>query len=261
MANNPTRIAYVDSKIQYGRGRAAQVLGQPCNVYRNRKGITNNSLMAKSPFYSNFPIRFRRITQKFAIEDQIFDMLCFVGLCDNLKLKLGDLIQETGYKADAANIYTFVQARPTRESLFIRCESCSFITRPYPTAGAAEQLPAVGPKVIPGWGGFQKATEQILVLVNGRYGFKSDPGGLPPAVVQVGIQQTTHLRDAHDPDFPTRAFRERFMLYIPPTPGEELNELDIINAGNGDRYQIGTILQTPDAGIAGWMVIGERMAV
>jgi len=260
MPANPTRIQYIDSKIQYGRGKAASVLGQPYDVYRLTPN-TQNSMMATQPYYGNFPIRFRRTSKKIAIEDQTFELLVFVGLCDNLKLKIGDLVQEVGYEAEEANIFTFVQARPTRESLFIRCECASFITRPYPSAGAANQLPPSGPVEVFGWGGYQKATEQILTLVNGQYGFTSDPGSTPAAAVQVGLQQMSHIRDSNAPKFPTTAFRERFQMYIPPTPGEELNELDIVNSGNGDRYQISTILNTPDAGVAGWITIGERMAV
>jgi len=261
MATQPTRVAYINSKVQYGRGKAANVLGQPYDIYRNVLGKTNNSLMAYPPTYGNFPIRFRRTSKKIAIEDQTFELLVFVGMCDNRKLVLGDLVQEVGYEAQEENVFTFVQARPTRESLFIRCECPSFITRPYPTAGAASQLPQSGPVEVVGWGGYQKDTEQVLTLVNGRYGFESATANLEAAAVQVGLQQMSHIRDSNDPKLPTRAFRERFQIYIPPTPGEELNELDIVNAGNGDRYQIATILQTPDAGVAGWIMIGERMAV
>jgi hypothetical protein len=129
-----------------------------------------------------------------------------------------------------------------------------------PTAGQAAQLPPAGAVIIEGYGGYQKDTEQVLTLTNGFYAF-SGLSGAQPASIQCGIQQLNRVRDGKDPKWPTVAYREHFLAFIPPTPGEELSEKDTINAGNGDRYVIMSILQVPNAGFEGWVCICERKAV
>lgn len=270
MANNNTgpyfpfitsfgTLEVLDQAIQIGRGAAAAVIGQTYGVYRLGNS-TNVSVLAQNPIYTTFPARIRRIATKDAIEDAIFDLVCFEATCDNRSLQIGDTFVENGYGSLSSNIYTLVQFRPTRETLWIRCESNCAMTRPMPTAGQAAQLPSAGAVTVLGYGGYQKDTEQILTLVDGLYGY-SDTPGLTPASIQIGIQQLNRIRDSREPKFPITAYREHFLAYIPPTPGEELNELDRINAGNGDRYQIASILQTADAGVAGWICIVERMGV
>lgn len=249
----------IDEAIQVGRGAAAAVIGQNYDVYR-LSDSTNGSILSGSPVYTNFPARIRRISTKTAIEDAIFDLVLFQATCDNRALLVGDTFQETGYEAQEAGVYVMVQARPTRETLWMRCESNCALSRPMPTAGQAAQLPSSGAVAVLGYGGYQKDTEQMLTLVDGLYAYSSVPG-LSPASVQVGIQQLNRIRDSKDPPFPVTAYREHFLLYIPPTPGEELNEMDRINAANGDRYQIASILQTADAGLAGWITICERLGV
>lgn len=250
----------IDGVIQLGRGVEAAVWGQTHSVYRLTDS-TNNSVMAQTPLFTNYPARIRRTRSKEVIEDAVFDLVVFIATCDNRELVLGDTFQETGYGAQSSNIYTFAQVRPTRETVWIRTELNCTLTRPMPTAGQAAQLPASGPAEVLGYGGYQKDTEQVLVLANGEFGF-SGVAGLMPASVQVGVQQLNRVRDSNEPkQMPTRPYREHFLAYIPPTPGEELNEKDIINAGNGDRYVIMSLLQTADAGIAGWICICERKAV
>src|SRR5580704_10290457 len=139
-----TRVKYIDGKIQYGRGRAAQVLGQTHDVYRLTEQ-TNDSVLGEKPTLVDFPARIRRTTSKMVLEDTIFDLIAYVALCDNTKLVLGDTLKETGYKSQSANIYTYAQQRPTRETVFMRTETNSFLSRPMPTAGQAAQLPASGP--------------------------------------------------------------------------------------------------------------------
>lgn len=254
-----TRIAYIDGKIQYGRGKAASVLGQTYNVYRLLP-TTSVSVLAQNPLYANWPARIRRTTDVKAIEDQIFKLLVFRATFNSLNFLVGDVMQETGYKAQAEGVYVFVQSRPTRESLWMRAESNCTISRPTPTAGQAAQLPASGALIARGYGGYVKDTEWPLTLTNGRYAFTDIPG-MSPATIPVGIQQELRVADSREPKFPVTAYRERFLIFIPPTPGEEINEMDRVNAGNGDRYQIASILQTASVGVSGWICIAERLGV
>jgi hypothetical protein len=258
-------LPLLDGVIQMGRGIAAAVIGQTYDVRRLTQPIpATGSISSQIPVWTNFPARLRRITSKLAIEDDIWGLICFEATCDNRQLQLLDELTETGYEAMTNGCYIYAQARPTRETLWMRAESNIAITRMMPTAGAAAQQPSAGWVAdTVGLGTVQKDTEHVLTLNNGVYAFSG--AGASPASIQCGLQPTTKLTDTSKSSaagsWPTALYREKFLAYIPLLPGEQLVELDRLNFPNSDRYEIGTIYTSETTGIAGYLLILEKLGV
>lgn len=256
----------LDGIIQMGGGIDAGINGQPHDVRRlTCPSPANTSISSQDPVLEGFPCVMRRTTSKVKIEDAIFDLVCFEGTCDNRLLELGDLFQETGYKARANGIYTFVQARPTRESLFIRTESNIAITRPMPTAGQMAQQPASGWAAAPDltWGGIDKVNESVLTLCDGVYAFAGVNAS--PASIQCGLQPINKIKDTSRSvaagKWPVALYREAFLAFVPFLPGETISELDRLNFPNSDRYEVMLVHTSEETGVNGYVCIVEKLGV
>jgi hypothetical protein len=251
-------LPLIDEAIQIGRGAAAGVLGQTYSIYRLDSN-TNGSITNNDPVYTGYPARVRRTTSKPAIENVTFELLIFEATCDNRVLVNGDVIVQYGYENDFS-VFTYAQARPTRETLWARTEAAASITRPMPTAGAAYQQPSSGVvATIPGYSGFAKTFEWPLQLKNGLYSFAENPGSYQ-AAVQVGIEPLARVRDGNM-KLPTALYREHFLVYCPLLPGEMLQELDRIRLPNQDCYEVCLMHSTESVGFTGYICIVERINV
>lgn len=279
MGTGATRSAYIDSKVQYGKGRAASVLGQTYTVFRNPTYSTNlpspninGSLTASAPVLANYQAYVERTTSKKLIENAAFDILIYDVTCDNRQLVLQDLLVQTGYENDGSVfVMAFRRPVPPYVTLWVRTESTCTITRPYPIAGQAAQQPTSGPRETKGWGGVTKQGEQFLTLVNGAYSFVSATDinpktNLPylPATVYCGLQATAKISDTAKSSaagaIPTAIYRERFAIYIPDLPGVVLNELDRVNGPNNDRFEIMLYHNTDAVGLTGYVTVAEKLS-
>lgn len=253
-----TRIAYIDGKVQRGRGKASNVLGQTYTVQRLSAAV-NGSITNASPLYTGFPASVAKAS-KMKIENQTFDLQVFTATCDNRNLQIGDLLTETGYGSDGG-AFTLAQKRPLRETILVRTESSITITRPKPAGGQASQQPLQGSTIAPGYLGVNKAGEWPLTLANGMYAF--EPTG-SPAVVPCGLQPLNRVRDGAKGDaagrLPTALYREHFLAYLPLLPGETLNELDRLNFGNSDRYEVALFFTSAQRGFSGYICIVEKLS-
>lgn len=250
-----TRIAYVDRKVQYGRGRAAAVLGQTYDVHR-LDNTTNNSIITGSPVLSSFPAYLDK-AKRGDLENVIFDLLAVQMTCDNSKLRLGDILVETGYESNAGQ-YAFAQRRPLKPSIFIRVERNVNITRPNPLAGQAGEQPTSGSVVATDYIGVTQASELYLTLTNGQYNFAS--AGLM-ASVPFGLQPQNRIRGPHKPDFPTQVEETQFLGYLPALPGVQILENDVVNSDAGDRYRVAQPYQSDDVGLVGSVLILKKIMV
>jgi len=260
-----TRIEYLDSKIQYGRGKAATVYGQTFNIYR----LTNQSgsILDGHPIFADFPLSPIK-TGKGKVENQVYDLQIFDAAFDNTLLKLGDYFVEVGQFDDREPDHLiFAQRRPFRgRSLMIRCESNVTITRPQPLGGGSGQQPRSGGIRAPGYIGITKKNERGMLLANGMYFFSnslvttpianSEASGL--AAVPAALLQLNRIRDATIPKLPVSLFREHFVIYIPPLNGIMLQELDRLNFQNSDRYEIGSLFLSEE-GFVGNIAICEKL--
>lgn len=246
----------IDGAIQAGRGAAASVIGQTYNVYR-LTSTTNNSIVSGTPLYTGYPSIMRKAS-KAKIENEIFALQAFIGTCDNRVLQLGDVLTETGYEGETDNVFTFVQVRPAQVSVFVRTEANCAITNPRPHAGQSTQQPVSGSSYQTGYGGTDDASEWILELVNGLYGFTNAPGATP-ASVQCGIVPLNRLKDGSDLGTPTDLPRAHYVVYVPNLPGQPLDTFHRIKFPNGDKYEILSFVNSDDAGFQGYVCICEKV--
>jgi hypothetical protein len=258
-----TTIARIDAKIQRGRGKAAQKLGQTYDI-RRANSRTNIGIGTTRAVITGFPSRLRRITSKNILENQTFEILTFQATCDNRTLQLGDLATETGYEAMQAGNYIVAQMRPTRESVWVRVESNVVISRPNGTAGQAAQQPTNGNTYVEGWAGTWPENEEILQLVNGIYSFTTESGATP-AQVPCGLEPNARIRDGNTLGLPTEQYRDQFMIYLPMlytnAGGVMLNELDRINFGQSDRYEIAKLYTSDMTGLSGQICQVEKLGL
>lgn len=247
--------------IQEGRGAAASVIGQTCDV-RRLDGTTSISVSNNAPVLRHFPFIPRR-AKKQHIENTAFDLLVFESTCDGTFLQIGDLCTQTGYLNDGSR-FTVAQLRPTQKNLWVRTEANVSISRPIPQAGAAAQQPSGGAVATSGYAGIWKAEDEQLQLSFGLYTFTTMPG--TPAQVACGLQPLNRVRDASSgfspgagPQVPTSLYREHFLAYLPLLPGVQLNELDRIHFGMADAYEIIFPFTTEQTGFAGYILLVEKM--
>jgi hypothetical protein len=100
------------------------------------------------------------------------------------------------------------------------------------------------------------------MLVDGLYEFV-DPGtpGINPAIVYCGAQPTQRIRDGREPKLPTSLYREHFQIFCPNLPGAFIRELDRFSFPNtGDRYEVAMFYTTVLTGLAGYVIIAEKLA-
>lgn len=261
-----TRIEYLDSKVQYGRGKAADVYGQVYNVYRLR--TQNGSIFSAPPIFADFAISPEK-APKTKAENQTYDLQIFAGTCDNSLLKLGDVFREVNPQDPPGDQLVFAQRRRFKgQSLFIRCEATISVTRPAPRGGRIDQMPASGVVAAQGYFGVFKRGEFGMKLTNGEYYFASQllqpsPGantafqGL--AGVPAALLQDKRIRDAVAPKIPVALFREHFVIYVPLLNGIQLQELDRLNFPNSDRYEIASFFTSETAGFSGYICICEKL--
>lgn len=254
----------LDNIIQIGRGIAAGVIGQTYDIRRLTQptGATG-SVSSQPTVYTGFPARLRRTTTKVGIEDDIFSLICYIATCENTCLQLLDEMTETGYEPKTNGVYIFAAERPTRETLWMRAESNISITRMSPGAGSAANQPTSGWAESTGFGGIQKDTEAVLTLANGSYAFRSE--GASPASIQCGLQPLNKIMDTSRGvaagEWPVSLYREKFLAYLPLLPGEQITELDRLNFPNSDRYEIAVIYSSEETGIAGYILVVEKLGV
>lgn len=250
-------IPDIDAVIQEGRGIAASVLGQTYIQYRI-SGTTNGSVTSGTPVNSSFLARILKTTKRSAVENEFFGLQCFVATCDNRSIALGDVMVETGYGKRDNNIFTVAQFRATRETIWVRTEFNCALTRPRPHAGQSSQQPGSGWTSQSGYGGMDDASEWVLALSGGLYGF-TNAQGVTPASVQCGLVQLNRVKDGNALGTPTDLPRVHFIVYVPNTPGQPLEVNDRIKFPNADKYEIKSFYNSSDAGLNGTICVCEKV--
>jgi hypothetical protein len=256
-----TQISDLDQIVQLGNGIAADIYGQTYDVYRITPK-TSGSQIAGAPVIRALTMSLERTTSKRILESSLFDLISYIGTVDNRRLALGDLCVENGYESPGG-AYCFAQRRPfVGESIFVRCESPSAIERPYPTAGGVEEQPTSGWTAPADYAAETMEGRMRLVLVNGLYEFvaASDPLAITPASVPIGLAPEKRVRDGHKPALPTTLPRTFFQCYIPPLPGVQIVEHDVIKTLNADQFEVQEIFNTEPVGLVGTFALIEKIA-
>lgn len=247
----------MNAAIQAARGGVASQWGESYDV-RRLDGSTNVSISNNSPVISGFKARIKRTTNKQYIEGQTFELLVYEFECNNLDLEQFD--QLTGTEAGGPVTYIFAGDRITRQSVFMRAEASVTITRPWPTALDDSQQPSSGGIALTdgAWSGTVAAHEKILTLTDGLYDFSTEPD-VTPAVVACGLSMNARFSEGKTLDVPVEQYKDQFVCYLPNLNGEMLNELDRINFGSTERYEIAKILQYSTTDFAGYVLFLLKM--
>lgn len=248
----------IDELVQYGRGVAAEYVGDPYKVYRLSNGSdgrtpTNGSVVSRMALIKeHYMARMIRINTALAVEQtNVYDML-FAMLGDATDLKVGDVLVRSGdYRNDNA-IYTIGQLRPEAYNMVIRTEVEGSMARSF-GEGDSEQL--LGYVKYQGAGKFY---EKNFTLKNGWY-YVSEPGDIP-ATIPFGIQPYKRLGPMPDIKQPTTTHRTEMFAYVPLLPGLQIEPGDILADQNGNRYQIHTVAVFT-TGLQGYQLISESLFV
>ena len=241
-------------------GIATEQLGQVYKVYRLNGNTAGAVISANSLVHPAFNFYFEK-AQKSIIENTTFDLQVFSAIGDATQLRVGDILVETGFGSDGGT-YCVAQIRNRKpfRTILVRVESQSAIQEPQPDAGSDETQPMSGPVWVEGaWGGATVDARYNLTLDNGMYQMLPFGEGTL-ASVPIGIQPLNKVRDSHKPGIPTPYARTLYLAYIPPTPGYDPAEKDIIKAANMESYEISQIYSSTPVGLSGSIAICERMA-
>ena len=223
---------YLDSIEAYANGIAAAIDGQTYQV-RRITPRTSGSVLDSKPIGSVYA-KITRSTSKALFENQTFDALIYEAEVDWRPLVLGDVLTEVGQKSDGAS-YVYAQHRITNQAFWARAEHVATISRPN-----AEIVDDPAVELESGWqwsqstpgnddyAGRTDATDAVLSLTNGVYSFGSGTA----AKVPVGITPIARVSDSTGKDFAENAARTRFIMYVPPLPGIELQRIDRIDCGD-----------------------------
>ena len=242
---NNALLADIDNIIRsVGGGVPASVLGQFCTVYRISAN-TSGDVQASTPLLENFPAYFKRTTDKKIIESATFDLPVFRGLCDSTLLAFGDLVVDnvTGDR------FIFAQRRSLGPAIFLKVEHTALIRRPTYGQQTLSQSPGVSEYL--GYGGRTQGSDQGLALRNGTFAF-----GFQPTPVPIGLQPINRVSDSNTPQLGQQLATARFMMYVPPWPGIDIQRLDRFDLGS-TSYQAMLVYES-DVAVNGTVIIAEQ---
>lgn len=243
-----------------GGGVPSSILGTNYKLYRLNSNTAGSIISLNSLVSATFKMYFRdhQKASRQKIENTTFDLLVFDGVCDGTKLKVGDILVETGYESDGG-IYCVAQQRPLSGNMLVRVESRSAIAEPQPGAGSDETQPTVGPVWVEGkYGGPTTPERYVLTLDHGLYEMRPFGEGTL-ASVPIGFQPLNRVRESKKQGIPTAYPHTMFLAYIPPTPGYIPAPLDILKSQNMDSFSIDQVYSSSGVGISGTVCIVTQM--
>jgi hypothetical protein len=251
----------LDSIVQYGRGVAADIIGEPYDIYRlsdgsdGRTPSSGSIINTENKIYSDLRIRMMRSNAAIAEENtNIYDMI-FAGMCDAGVLKVGDVACRIHPYRNDYEMFTVADLRPLSYNVFVRTEIQASLSVSW-GSGDSEQL--LGYVKYQGAG---KQNERAIILRDGYY-YIGDPddADFSPAVVPLGIQPYKRLGPTPEIKQPTTTHRSELFIYVPILNGLYLEPGYIISDQNGNRYQIQNVTSFT-VGLQGYQLIAESLFV
>ncbi len=236
---------HIQRRIDFGRGRAAEHLGQPFSVYRVQANSATNYLDAENLVAANFPVFYRqRAANGFGgsfeggmpgvpLWDIVANMDGFI---------VGDVFVQTdaavptGYGPGATLVnyptielegFCFGFHGPVKKSIGARVERLAQIYRPAQTPTTSNgyfdlSLDLMRPVLL--------QNGNFVLGTNGQSGAALIPVGWEPPSARLGRDLFEQIPDA------TKL--SMYVLYLPPTAGFTLKEADRIQFQDGSRYVV-----------------------
>lgn len=247
----------IDDAFQQVRGALASVFGQTYDVYRLSSATSATGIVSpSSQIASVVPAIFKAKPKAIDIEiSTSIKYLAFSATVDIRTFLEGDIfVQNTNSYHYESTTYVLVSRRPSpRQSVFIACPApYATFTRPesnpqHIDSGRAPQSVAI------------KEREWPLTLSGGYYSFQQTG---TPVSVPVGYS-FSRSREYPRSDTSLGALwddtpRSVWDLFVPLLKGQPLIPRDIVQGGNGDRYEILSV-QPVSAAIYGQFVQIRRI--
>lgn len=258
--------ASIQAKIDYGKGKAAQKLGQPYSAYRITTAATGDFPNGWAAVGTGIPILRRRINERL-IESALeyAGTLWYNVTADMTDFLLGDVFVCTdpayspgiSYGPGATSVpggsqfeidaLTLAWHMPINKAVGARIDRRCQIFRP---ASAPVKTPA-------GVYAWRQANDQStpLVLTSGRYDF--NPAGTVGSWIPIGLSSTARpgRGDNFEPSIPGMVGLSRYYGFVPFLPGYEPSEGDRLMTEDGARY----VVQNPYRQEQG--VVGQQLAL
>lgn len=237
MSGLPTTIGTFARVLELQKGLRAQIAGNEYDVYRINGASSGDVVQSGNLVYSIFPMLPERTSATDDVETNwLIKVPLFNGICDPLAIPLAisDVLVETGDRAEAGNVFTFVGYRAGHISFFVGTPFLVTFTRPDTGSGGTARGEVA-------FGGGMRATELSLVLADGVYSWQR--GGSPsPVYIGFAVQERgAGGGDTIKQNYPEEIKRQTWHLYAPPSIASLLQENDVINGEIGtlgDRYYI-----------------------
>jgi hypothetical protein len=245
------------NRVQRLRSFVASKTGvQQFNVYGLTNATPTTGQLFGDPKLTGVDMSMRRVTKRDAYETQPFDLQTHHGITSIVGLSYGDIFVQQpldGFAPDSSR-FCFAQQRPLRENLFVIVDRDATIK----FATSAAEPSSFGVDLGDTDTGRTPSTELVMAW-NGSAFYKAAPGAATAFVLPIGIQQTARAGPGRTPGLETSEGMGRFTIYIPPTPGLQLDVTDRIVVGL-ERYELLQVLTDAGSGLRGTVAIASRQA-
>lgn len=254
------QYAQIQQLIDFGRGLAANVVGQPGAVFRLQSGVSDDYVSPATLYFENFPLLRKVLPDGFAQSSHRgMNVQYFRMVCDLTRLKVGDVwvLTDPYYGAGANQVVYETNEYVGVALAFHSVMGSSFGVGLNRFARIYRPAPGVDPD------GFANTFQQDglgLYIVNGAAQFLPvAQQAAPPSWVPIGLQPVSgYAGDQLTPDLPGMTPRAAYFVYIPSIQGYAAMQHDYLVDRNGARMQV-MVPYHLEAGMAGNSVRVELM--
>lgn len=244
--------------IDYGRGKAGQVLGPPCTVYRVQSNDAINYLDSVNVVKSGLRVARRQISKKDSLEAPAMGSLFYTLMLDATTFETGDIFIENDpfYGSGATEVdfstaqfegYCLAYHAPFKETIGARIDRTAALYRPVdaPDSSSGFWTPTTS-KMAP------------IVLASGVWSVGAV--GATPGLIPIGLQTFHRVKGPLVKGLPGSTDALTYFAYMPALNGvtpKEGDRLVIGGLSSGERY----VVQHPwtqQAGLQGSQLVLTR---
>lgn len=230
----------IQASIDYADGLSAGFTGQPFYVYRLNSSASGNVVQSSTQILSNFPISRKRLKMgDDSLETDVAQGTYWYKLIADLStLQVGDIciMNDPVYGLGSTQVapagnalaqfvgFAIAEHAPLKAKIGGRLNCYVSIFRPASSPDSS---------------GYEDQTQHgalPLLLTNGQ--FVLGTSGQQPALIPAGFMPAVRDRGNMYPDQSNNVGTTVWKVYLPPLPGFNLKETDIIATTAGDQYRI-----------------------
>lgn len=228
----------IQQQIDFGRGQAANVLGQPGTIYRLNGSSSGDFIIPANIVFTEYPILRKVISKDPSLEGTaMMQTMIFNLIADLTPLVLGDVWIQTdpfygvgatsvSYPTNEFNGICIASHGPIKKALGARLDRFANVFRP-----------AIVPDANEYWN-TSSLGAQPLQLTNGTWSLGAV--GSTPSLIPVGLQVRSRMfgKPQFEPDIPGLTRYNEWYGYVPPLEGFAFRRGDRIITQNGNRFVV-----------------------